>query len=310
MPQPVVWLGFGAAWLAGELVLQYWRANDWRLPNGPLRAVHLVRSAGPWIMLWKVGELMITEWLQDGRLHASTGWANFVPAWAMMFVVLWLVGRSDKERWPVAPVAAWYRHVLLPAATAWSLLLALVWNFSQDGGMAPLPYIPLLNPLDLTTGFALVLAVFCYRMVQAEAATWSRGRASHLARLPMAGAVAAYGWFNLILLRTASHLLDIPYVAANLFESQFVQAMLSLVWSITALVLMWRAAGKASRRQWLLGAAFLALVVAKLFMVDLDGIGSVARIVSFVGVGLLMVLIGYLAPYPNAVETAPAGNGA
>ncbi|UUZ46742.1 DUF2339 domain-containing protein [Massilia sp. B-10] len=128
-------------------------------------------------------------------------------------------------------------------------------------------------------------------------------------KLPMAGAVAAYVWFNLILLRTAAHLLDIPYQAHALFASQFVQAMLSLVWSVTALILMWRAAAKGSRKQWMLGAGFLALVVGKLFLVDLDGVGSVARIVSFVGVGLLMVLIGYLAPYPNPAETN-SGNGA
>jgi uncharacterized membrane protein len=106
------------------------------------------------------------------------------------------------------------------------------------------------------------------------------------------------------LLRTAAHVLDIPYEADALFASQFIQAMLSLVWSVTALILMWRAAATGSRKQWMVGAGFLALVVGKLFLVDLDGVGSVARIVSFVGVGLLMVLIGYLAPYPNAGDTA------
>ncbi len=88
-----------------------------------------------------------------------------------------------------------------------------------------------------------------------------------------------------------------------MFASQIIQAMLSLVWSVTALVMMRRATAMSSRGRWMAGAALLALVVTKLLMVDLSNVGSVARIVSFVGVGLLMVLIGYLAPYPNSSET-------
>jgi uncharacterized membrane protein len=42
----------------------------------------------------------------------------------------------------------------------------------------------------------------------------------------------------------------------------------------------------------------LALVVAKLFLIDLAGTGTIARIISFVAVGLLMLLIGYWSPLP------------
>jgi uncharacterized membrane protein len=51
---------------------------------------------------------------------------------------------------------------------------------------------------------------------------------------------------------------------------------------------------------WIGGAGLLAVVVLKLLLVDLSGIGTVARIVSFMGVGGLMLLIGYLAPLPPA----------
>ena len=43
----------------------------------------------------------------------------------------------------------------------------------------------------------------------------------------------------------------------------------------------------------------LGVVVLKLFAIDLSNSGSVARIVSFMGVGGLMLLIGYLAPLPR-----------
>jgi uncharacterized membrane protein len=38
--------------------------------------------------------------------------------------------------------------------------------------------------------------------------------------------------------------------------------------------------------------------VAKLFFVDLGDRGTVARIVSFIAAGALMLLIGYLSPAP------------
>jgi uncharacterized membrane protein len=49
---------------------------------------------------------------------------------------------------------------------------------------------------------------------------------------------------------------------------------------------------------WFVGAGLLAVVVAKLFVVDLVGVGTVARIVSFLAVGALMLGIGYVAPLP------------
>jgi Predicted membrane protein (DUF2339) len=42
----------------------------------------------------------------------------------------------------------------------------------------------------------------------------------------------------------------------------------------------------------------LSAVVLKLFMVDLSRTGTVPRIVSFLGVGVLMLIIGYFSPLP------------
>jgi uncharacterized membrane protein len=307
------WTCFATVWAISEIMLRLWPASQWDLGGPVLKAIHLVRTGGPWIMLWKVGEISIDQWLQGaakdralldaGGITASGSWAHFVPFWAMMLVLVWLIKRTnDGEKWPAAPIAAWYRHALIPAASAWTLLLAFLWNISQDGSMAPLPYIPLMNPLDLSTGFVLLVAALSTTQLRADREALSSAAQTLVKRLPMAGAVVAYGWFNLILLRSAAHFLDIAYSFNTLFASQFVQSMLSLVWSVTALVLMRLATRKSSRKQWMVGAGFLALVVVKLVLVDLSSVGSVARIVSFLGVGMLMVLIGYLAPYPTTVE--------
>lgn len=321
MPHAARWSALAVLWLAGELLLYYWPANGWSIGPRWLKLLHFVRSAGPWMMIWPVGRELFgallyhndgaqAELLERAGWLVSGSWATYIPTWLMMIALVWLVGRSRSDRWPAKPIASWYRTVLVPAGVVWSLLLAAYWNLMQNGAMAPLPYLPVLNPLDLTTGFAAALAVAAYRMVNAQAAGSAFAATALLASLPRAAGFAAYAWFNLMLLRTAANYLGIDYRIDALMASQFVQAMLSLTWCVTALVLMRRAAlqGKVEGGRpwlWIQGALLLGVVVAKLFIADLANVGSMARIVSFVGVGLLMVLIGYLAPYPSQPARAP-----
>jgi uncharacterized membrane protein len=291
MPAGETWAAFAALWLLSE-----WLMRTIALGEAPLIILHTLRSTGPWLMIWPVGAHWISRALEGGG--ADPAWANFLPAWLMMGGLAWVMRRVHADGWPVRPVASWYRNMLLPLGCAWSLLLVAVWNVTQDGAMAPLPYVPLANPLDLTSIFALLLSVACYRLLKDVLEP-------HRSQLLVAAALAAYAWFNLALLRTVSHYVGVPYRFDDLFNSQFVQAMLSLVWSVTALLLMRQATRKQQRKLWVAGAALLGVVVAKLFLVDLSNVGGVERIVSFLGVGALMVGIGYLAPYPSPRNGEP-----
>jgi len=315
LPRASLWLAYATLWLVGEWMLRTWPVHGWPLGSKQLRVLHIIRTGGLWLMIWPVAAIWITRWLHgtdsaQAQLLAESGWetsaswARFIPAWLMMGGIGWLIQRSRNDAWPTTPIANWYQRRLIPIACGWALLLVAVWNLTQNGAMAPLPYIPLANPLDLTTCFALLLAYSCYRL-QSSAPDGSAPHQPLLQRWHalLAVALVAYGWFNLALLRTVSNYMDIPYEFDAMFASQFVQAMLSLVWSITALVLMRFAAKRVLRGVWIAGATLLALVVAKLFLVDLSNVGGVERIVSFVGVGALMVGIGYLAPYPTQTET-------
>jgi uncharacterized membrane protein len=49
---------------------------------------------------------------------------------------------------------------------------------------------------------------------------------------------------------------------------------------------------------WIVGGALMLVVVAKLFLVDLSNVGTVARIVTFLTIGGLLLVTGYLAPLP------------
>jgi uncharacterized membrane protein len=54
---------------------------------------------------------------------------------------------------------------------------------------------------------------------------------------------------------------------------------------------------------WFAGSGLLTAVILELFFIDLSSVGSIERIVSFVGVGLLMLVIGYYSPLPPRPRT-------
>jgi uncharacterized membrane protein len=80
------------------------------------------------------------------------------------------------------------------------------------------------------------------------------------------------------------------------------QSAVSILWSTLALTVTIWANRRGLREAWFGGAVLLAGVVLKLFLVDLSGTGTIARIVSFLAVGVLMLLIGYFSPLPPKRE--------
>ena len=94
----------------------------------------------------------------------------------------------------------------------------------------------------------------------------------------------------------------VAFNATDLWSSARYQTAVSIVWTVAAVVVMVWAAWVKQRPAWFAGAALLAVVVAKLFLIDLGDVGTVARIVSFVVVGFLILLVGYLSPLPPRSE--------
>jgi uncharacterized membrane protein len=117
-------------------------------------------------------------------------------------------------------------------------------------------------------------------------------------------ALLSFAACNGVLLRTLHHWTGVPFTLSALAASNVVQTALSIFWSVLALIIMLAASRLRSRAAWLAGAGLLVIVVIKLFFVDLSSIGSIPRIISFLGVGVLMSVIGYFSPMPpRAAET-------
>ena len=98
-----------------------------------------------------------------------------------------------------------------------------------------------------------------------------------------------------------------PWRLASLIASKPLQAALTLTWTATALPLMLWATRRGLRPLWMIGAALLAVVVVKLFVLDLAALSGLPRVVAFLGVGVLLLVIGYFAPPPGARAAGRAG---
>lgn len=250
--------------------------------------VWLFAALGAWELAWQIGEVF-----SGGDAWRLIGWPLLPLA-----LLAWWSDRGERIGWPVARhLKAYLFDGSLPLAGFLWLWLIYA-NFASRGDAPPLPYLPLLNPLDLVQGGAL-LALW----------SWSRRiRSAGLAPKPLQSGELSYGalggaafiWLNGMLLRTLHHWADVPFRFDGMMRSMTVQASFSIFWSLLALCTMLIATRRRLRVLWLVGAGLMALVVVKLFFVDLSNVGGIERIVSFMGVGVLMLVIGYISPVPPA----------
>jgi uncharacterized membrane protein len=210
---------------------------------------------------------------------------RFSPEWLLVgflgqgmftcrFLAQWIV--SERRRRSVVPVAFWW--------------------FSLAGGGLLLLYALRLRR-SMRAWPELLLAP------QAQSARpW----------LAAATAAVAFWWLTSVLVRTLHQWMGTPMWGAGTLDSGLVQTGLSILWTVLALATMFlgtrRVGAEHARTVWLAGGALLAVVVVKLMLVDLSQTSALQRIVSFVGVGLLMLVVGYVAPIPPQRSSPAAGH--
>jgi uncharacterized membrane protein len=277
------------------MVFALWYLILWQHEHGlPASAVNFLHALALWLLLalasWEL------SWALRHTISSTGAWAAI--AWAILpAAFLAVLARATRAlAWPLRAHPQAY---LLWAGAGVACFLGL-WSIATSVGIAspsdPLPYLPLLNPLDLVQAAVLIALVRFWLQLRT---TLQLGSADER---PVIGAVAVLGfiWLNAVLLRSLHQWTAIPYDLPTLMASTVVQTALSIFWAVLALTTMLVATRLRTRTVWLVGAALLVVVVAKLFLVDLASIGTIERIVSFVGVGLLMLVLGYFSPLPPA----------
>jgi uncharacterized membrane protein len=283
------------AWLVvvGASYLQmFWFEDAW-----PEAAVKVWHAATGWLAVFLVTWALaveVTHAVPETPTWSLTIWC-LIPA--LFLLALRTIGRSIS--WPVQRFAAFYRSVV-PLAPAAGIVLWVVWAFGQSGSADPLPYVPIVNPLELVQAVGLI-AVYAgldlRERVTTEVESMRRGGLIVIA-------VLAFIALNVIVARVVHFYWGVAFDLEALIDSPVFQTGISILWGLTAGLLMTLARMRINRSVWLVGAGVLAALIVKLFLVDLGHVGGVARIVSFLATGVLILAIGYFAPAPPKAERA------
>ncbi len=252
------------------------------------------QDAGP--LGWPAASHALLFWVTLGVLASEVLWRTrewLPPDSYLVFVLpvlsLALLFCSDCRSWPVGRWPQLYRYrIALPLARL--LLLATVWlNALVDGSIGGLPYQPLLSLFDVLHGVAFY-AVW----------RWTQGREQEFERHALG--VAAFVWLTLLPARVATSWFGVRFGAGSLLDSPEAATGLALVWTALALALMWFSQRQASRISWFAGFGLLCVVGAKLLLVDLRNVGTLAWTISLIGVALLVLAASYVAPAPPKEE--------
>ena len=228
--------------------------------------------------------------------HTTGVWTSLPWGLAPAILLAWVGRRRLIPTWPLAKHADAYRTLgAAPLAIALCAWIAII-NLTSTGDAAWLPYLPLLNPLDVSVALAFVSLAMWWSALDEprRAALWPFDIRVLIAIV----AALVFLWLNAALIRALHHNWGAPITAYGIAHSTLVQASLSIFWGVLGFLAMTIAARQRWRHVWIVGAGLMIVVVAKLFLVDLSSIGTIARIASFLTVGALLLITGYLAPLP------------
>lgn len=248
-----------------------------------------------WLWTWTCAAVVALSQLA-GDLQLGSGWriafiaSPVLAAWTLALL---------RPAWISAPLAARFAEwrgtlLLLQAIVATCIFFGLLWH---AGDSAPLPYLPLLNPVELVQLGVLALGA---RWLADQAAP--RDVASRRALLLAGG---GFVFITAATLRATHQLGGIAW-DEHLWSSNLAQTSLTLVWSVLGVFGWVLGSRRGHRPLWLAGALLMGVVLAKLLLVDRSHLGNLFGIASFIAYGLLCTVIGYFAPAPPREEAREA----
>lgn len=287
--------------LALPCALWLLRRDAGTLPARIQQGLHLTLF---WMLLLAAGAE--TWWFTDSLPWGSEAWQAGIILAVSAAIVLLVSAAIRRQWWPCAQWPALYCGPgLAPLAPA--LALVLLTGNLLDGVSIGWPYLPFINPLELGAGFGLLALLSWWRLLMRfwlpalrQAEPWA----------PLVWLALLFWWGNGVVLRTLAWGGDIPWQADALWGSRLVQTTFALLWMLLALLVMVRATRQGARQGWFCGAGLLGVVIVKLMLVDSAGGGGLARAVAFIGVAVLVLIVGYFSPLPpKAAQPVNARQG-
>jgi uncharacterized membrane protein len=239
-----------------------------------------------WWLVWPLVASLLLAWLPEHVQGMGDGWQAGLIALPWLVVVAFALFRWH---WLAAPLGGRFDAWRTPLLGTLFAALGLWWMGSLfvAGGAAPLPWIPVLNPMELAQLATLVLLL---RWWMPEARVLPPTQIVLLSTL-------AFVWITSVVLHAVHHWGGVPW-SDSLISGSLAQTSLTVTWSVLG-VLGWVIGSRRGQRMlWLGGAVLMAVVLAKLVFVDRQHLGNLLGIGSFMAYGLLCTVVGYLAPAP------------
>jgi uncharacterized membrane protein len=283
-------------WLAWPVVFA---VGYWHLRQVPLdsRLAALWHALSWWFLTvfltWNSAALAKIA----GDFVTGSVWVYVIWGAVPLLVSLLVVKLEYRSHWPfdAYPGAyfGWGWTVSVAYLAGWLLATGFV-----RGDADPIPYLVLINPIELVQAGILLLGVKWLRRLP-------EGKQSGLEQIGRIGLGAlAFFWINTVVARAVHYYADVPYPIDRIVESDAFLTTVTILWTVIALVLMGYATRRTIRSYWMVGAGLLGVVIVKLFLVDMGNLALIGRIVTFISVGVLMLVIGYFAPLPPRVASA------
>ena len=258
--------------------------------------------------LWIMALLGGSEgaWYMDKWSASSSVW----PLWGSMLVplgiVLLVLLGTKQDIWPFKThKKAYLRLAVFPILVVLAMI-SIGGSFENNGDGIYVAYIPILNPLDVLLAGYVFIAMFWYKRVHEEGIPQGDLFRRNVLVWCLVG--LAFIWLNATIARSVHHWTGVPY-NWEMWDSSVFQTALSICWTLLAVTTMAIVARRGYRTTWIVAASLLAVVVVKLFVVDLSSLSTVPRIISFIGVGVLLLIIGYIAPVPPKKTEENFNNG-
>ena len=230
------------------------------------------------------------EWVSFGTLTSlAMASLTLVPGMPYISVVIlplifcaWCYWQMNNLDWKMF----WQARSSLLLMATWIICSQL---FTQQAFQGYI--LPIINPFDLVS--IAMLAGFIWMLSLQIKTGLDRGIVAVLMVLSLL-------WLSSYMVLRALHVyLDTPFNELALWGNATVQLSLTLLWVSLAFMTMSLASRKQLRSVWILGGSILVIVTLKLVLFDLSHIGTLTRVISFLGAGFVMLVIAYIAPIPE-----------
>ncbi len=250
-----------------------------------------------WWLLWPTVLSLLATFIGD-RFELAQGWVGLLLALPWLALAAVSLRRGAWLTQPLgeafAPFQFALRLLVFLALGLWWLLMLF------NAGLAlPLPWIVVLNPLDVAQlAVLLLLAIWLRDSMSAS----KPGSSLPLVALALAGLLLV----TVLTLRAVHHWGGIAWNDALPGSGQ-AQTSLTVVWSLLGMVGWVSGSRRGQWGLWLAGAILMGFVLLKLLLIDRGNLGDLLGIGAFIVYGLLCTLVGWLAPVPPRRHAAQTG---